>query len=333
MYDPTFTTGGRATYRIRTKSGSGNMGQTLADIIKDLNDQFDALLNDTDIARMCSDILKAFGDNGIQVLEPVPEVFEIEPINDEVRKLQLHNTVFSGIVAGGNFSPAINTALGTVTDSSQTLCVYQEGGVMKQELFTAGRTNDDVAISGSSFSLLNKTSDFSGKYVPSTVFYAKTIMVGDPFINTWKDEVSREDIVEMTRQTLAFNRHISTDSTFMSTIELDGYSTYVVMSFTVYSNEFKSVTGYKVGGYGTNIIGYQSQAAAESVLGIFAYFSQVDWHPYFATGNDTNQVATYAVYYDLDNYTIIPKSALRRIHEACTMSLYKLELTASPSHE
>jgi hypothetical protein len=324
-YDPTFTTGGSVTYEARTTSGTN--GQTLADLITDLNVLFDNLLSDTDVARMCSDLLKAFGDDGVQGLEYIPEDFIVLPIRDEVRLLQLHNTVFTGSLYGTNFSSAILTALGSFSKNEETLRIYQEGGVVHQEI--ASRFGGSLLGESCSAASTYKTSGGVEKCTSTTDLTPHSL--SDVIVDCWIEDPSGDDIIEMTRQLVHFNfGTVTSGGTTYYYADIDNFSTYIVMGMQLFCG-LESSGSYKQGSLiYTNITRHSSINAYAGAAYRVANLSHIDWHPYIIIQYEAGgNIISSAVFYDMDNYTALSSTALSRMHDACTLSLFHLPALSS----
>lgn len=341
VYDPAFrirynaakyTTGGCAEYVKRTANGA-NGTQLLSDIIADLENQMDALLSDTDIARMCSDILKAFGENGVVKLNYIPEDYVIEPLHEETRLEQMHNSVFIGTPIGGDFSSAhvAEANFANITSSEQTLDLYQENGIMLQSIHSHaenfGATGAlDGAVTAANFKAFGSVYNFGRTTAPGSSVYTGLAM-----LDTWKASPTPDDVVELTRLTVTKSvNEVTISGTQYYDVDVDSYSLYVICGYDVYNADPVGVTEpYRVGGFASNLFESAGTASVGTIavrMIILAMLCDIDWHPWICYNLTTSGTLVDSnLFWDRDNYSSISKVSLSRLHDACVLSAFKLE--------
>jgi hypothetical protein len=316
VYNPTkYTTGGCVEYKSRKASGTYGE-QTLKDIIDDLVEQANALLNDDDIATMCSDILACFGENGVVTVAPIDESFVVEIVNSEERRVQLHNTSLVGPLCGVNIDAAI---LGTV--SNLGLDLYQNGGIMRQEIgcTSVHQSAPTLYVHGS-----------SGQGYYGLLGNNYLVYTGDTVLDTWKDQVSDEDVVEMVQQACAVNHvtFMNSSSQSVHTQEVDNYSLVVCSGITVFESDGTKGAMIDQSLHLPTTTGLDLTHFWQSIRDI----TKLDWAPIF---HILEKVANGgAPYYergmigDVDHYSHIERSALSRIHDVSVLSAFKVEDSA-----
>jgi hypothetical protein len=308
-YDATaLSTGGCMRYATR----SGYPLQSFANIITDLTTQFNALLNDSDVARICSDIIACYGMDNVVTMSVLTEDYRVEPVNNEIRKMQLHNTILTGSVRGTEFSATAYTMLsGLGSGRLPWLTMYQEGGVAKQSLC-------DV-----------QTNNF--KQHTDNIYYCyKTTPLetscGKVLVDFWQDDVSPEQIVEMTRQTAVCdlfdfvdsnNNHYYTDFLYGANVIVEKMTYY----YTARSGNGSIATGGTY--WSNNITGRDNVSPWE-----WAIINQIDWHPQIwlkntAASHESGQ--QMSLLWDMDNYVAIHGLTLHRMHDACMLSGWKFD--------
>lgn len=307
--------GGRVIYKPRTGITGG---QTLPNIITDLETVFNILLTDTDVARQCSDILAAYGENGVQVLSPVPEDYAVIPVRDDSRLMQLHNTSIcgftgaSGIPTDMTLPPEFN--VGNLAYGSVAM-LYQSsaaGGYLKFELVSTDPNGSNMP----GIYTLNSSVDTS-ENTPMKGLACPNVF-GDPggpqILDFWKDEVSQDDIVEMTRQTVARSAVITNTTGTGTTTNryyqiLESFGNIVCLEMVIYgeSSVTKSVRTNRFVANNTTLL----------TTDIVCMLSNIDWHPIILVSNSDSR---WRVLGDIDNFVLCDNVTLERLHDACMLS-------------
>lgn len=308
IYDPTLlSTGGCVKYvkysdYMSGGTDSGNRDAfTLSDVKNVLDECVNALLTDDDIARICSDLLAAYGPENVMTLSLLDENYKVEPVHDAERLSQMHNLTAVGQVAFG-IDTGIKTALeayAMYNDGIRNI-IYQKDNVIHNELAsTVTNIPDGYAVEG----------DYA---YPSTtsVIDAKQVRSRDVLFDTWVDSPSEGDVMVGTRLTAIAGSPTHSGSTPKCQI-LYTWGTVVATRIIVFAYDASSK-------YFTDIaiIGY---SYATSMQNEFARLTQVDWAPMMYVVISGN----LSVFGDVDNFTAISAANLSRVHEVAILSGFK----------
>lgn len=314
IYDPaTVSTGGCVVYRKRTANGTGST-QTFDDIISDLEEQFNILLSDTDIARICSDVIACYGEaSGVVTLNELPEGYIVKPLRDDTRLLQLHNSSLVGYVSGvveTSVYNAVNTAYSNTHEA--VLTMYQKNGIIYQELIATGSTYQGVGSFGSNTHGYALTA-------------SKTAAINNfLLLDIWKDDVNNDDKIEMTRQTVYKERQSDTIGITQGDWFSLTYGSILPMDLVFFNS---SAAGF------VNVVAYHGDAwDMYSMSGshrFIAYLDQIDWHPCVAIFDSQNPGYLNEIVFDVDNFVECSKTTLARLHDACMLSGWKLDVAPS----
>lgn len=318
-YNPArFTSGGCVDYinyaKFMTGETSGSeLAFTLDDIKRILDDVVEPLLGDDDIARMCSDLLAAYGSENVMVLGVMPEDYVIEPMDDEERKLQFHNLTRCGRVSN---SYANDLQTDTDTDITPTYirdmttnyqveyCIYQLNNTVRCEMCRADSVIGFAPI--------------RGVLVGPASFTNAEAKWGEVLLDFWKDEPSDGDILVATRfTTVAKNPESDADANPHQM--LDSYGSFICEDVYVYFYEAGQYTSYQLAqSLIINRTTLNNSIIAEMLL------NQIDWRPITYFDNDSEMY----VMGDVDQFAIVHDSTIKRIHEVCFLSGYKLSVAA-----
>lgn len=308
VYDPELlSTGGCVKYfKYSTQmSGGTESGNddafTLSDIKKILDTCVNALLTDEDIARICSDLLAAYGPENVMTLSLLEENYRVEPVHDAERLLQMHNATFVGNVAFG-----IDTGIKNALDAyglyqlSIDNIIYQKDNVIHNELatvvsnqITAYAVEGDYAYPGT-----------------TSVIEAKQARTNEVLFDTWVDAPNEGDIMVGTRLTTIAGGPTHSGSTLKCQI-LQSWGTIVATEMLVYSYDATNKVFYS-----GPIVTYSYATSMQNEL---VKLSQVDWAPMFYVVVSGNM----SIYGDVDNFTTISGANLARIHEVAILSGFK----------
>lgn len=313
-----FTTGGCVEYIPRSYV-SGTTTQTFANVISDLRDQLNMLMADDDVTTMCSDIVAAFGEEVVN-FSPMPEDYKVTPVKNESRQLQLHNMTINGPVAGGDFDSIIKAQL----TGYPWLDIYQQGNVCKQNLYkgfyiTNSPTLEEITSSGT----------LTGRWVPvKNTTGISNAYVGDKILDTWVDSPDSNHIIEMTRlATTCIDEAITTSPDGGSTnhgrhvYPMTAYGNIVVETIEVITG---SANGTAVSALSVqNDVTYLGASTTASFAQMVAVLSKFDWSPILVYTSYNGSTYDY-LFCDLDNYTSITSNDLKRLHEACILSVFKI---------
>lgn len=318
QYDHTFLTqGGCIRYYPRTMTGGeDNNLQTFADVITDLESDIDVLLRDDDAARMCSDLLACYGDAGITKLLPVPEDYRIEPVHEESRVLELMNTTITSALVGTDIPNDILSQLDPL-DLGQTYTIYQMNNVIRQSIAPF------ATMSMASRTWATDPDDANTQLAVSSTSGADQVYYGTPMANTWKDDPSDEEKVDLLIQMagkMVISFEYEGDTWYAPSF--DSYGPYICWGLALWSNK----NGGEVLGYvSDDVYRLTTLAKAESYAQMVACLSALDWHPrIFVRGSNASYIG---MVWDIDNYTTVPRQALKRVHEAAILSATKFDVS------
>ena len=351
IYDPmSLGTGGCIRMRART-SGTQGYGQLLSDIITDLDAQTSALLSDTDVAKVCSDMIACYGESGVVTLAPIPELYHVPFVYNKERMMQLHNTTIVGNV--GNRCPMEYTQFSNdlaANDSKFGACIpsltiYQYDGCVVQDLFSMPAPENLVYSNQVPASRIKDGPNFIPCHLDMASIIQQvyfTLPSGNTILDIWQDSVSGDDVVEMTRQTavrekISFSAKVDTGTEGKPHVESRTGVCYHVSYGTILCTEMQLY--YYVNGK----VGPQSADLKSDLLNMYAdvvnsdfkkisLISQMDWHPkfwiaYWAITDST--LKDPELMYDVDNYAVASTATIEALHDACVLSGYKINLTAT----
>nr|QQM99851.1 putative capsid [Picobirnavirus sp.] len=306
----TFPTGSAILYVDRTHPGS----QSLSDIIADLTEDIDYLLQDDDIARMCSDILAAYGDNGVTTLQYLPEEYTVDATMDDMRKLQLHNTTLVGNVCGTYIHDDVYPSMQSAFADLNT-AIYQVDGVIKHQLAPRHAS----AMSADTWIFLNNTRenvygfksiDFPADQVRSMYYLDRHV------VDTWNNDPSDEEKIDILQQItpVTTRNYVDSGITYVAPY-FDTYGIYVVNSMHIWTN-------YNGGSNEFNFDQMVQDQYSPSEAMYACKLSQVDWHPKLIF----QEMGNYSfMAWDIDNYSLAPFEAIQRVHESSTLSAFRME--------
>jgi len=296
-------------------------GATFKNIIDELNEQVDALLQDDDVARICSDVLAAYGDNGITTLQDVPEDYKVIPIKDEERLLQLHNCKLRGYIQNALPSSAYTVAM--------------EDGIESHTLDIVQVNNTVICIPYLSY--LNSVTDTAPTYytanlpgigeihTPRAAQSSGTFITfntGDVILDTWTDDPSSDMKVEMTRYTtVADFSTVMEGSTKYARSQIIACGIYVPTLFKVYTRDQNTTLGYMV----TNVSD-MAFTSSGVIINVVRALSSCDWspiiHAFYVGGTNTN-----APIGDIVNPTVGSVLVMQRLHDAANLSGFRNAVT------
>lgn len=303
IWDPTISPTGSAAagYNIESVMNGSTPDQgypawELNDIQTLLDRVFDALLNDDDISKMCSDLLAAYGENAVQTVGYLPEDYKCPIVYDYERQLQFHNMTLCG---GGVSSKIFD---GILNPTNANLFLGAEGRIL------IGQFNN-VIINR----LMN--GDDSGQGYPTDAGQHWTsqprgnlMKQEDCLFDTWKDTPDIADVMCGSRFTvLGANEDLYGGQDFQ---ELETFGTEVVNSIKIYYQQ-----GTTVG-----MLEEKDSISTSPNLARQCMLSSIDWKPIFYY----DQANTVYVMSDLDNFAVVSAYNLSRIHDVAAYSGFKL---------
>lgn len=311
IYAPTaISTGGCVRFSRLSDNESavtpgGHKAFTLSDICTVLDIQINALLNDDDIARMCSDLIAAYGPENVMQLGYLPDDYKIEPVEDYERLLQFNNLTICGDVATIYETSVVDNATANAfLTNGYPIVIYQHDNVIKGKLGVgeAGYVSD-------------------GGFEKPTVNYSnRRAKNAEVIFNAWVEEPGETEIMCGTRYTSVCGSLSAVDATHW-TQELYAYGTKVCTRVEVfwYNDSTKVYDYYKVDGSLWDVAYFRT-----NILNIMR-LTQMDWHPTLYVEDASNNVELFG---DVDNIAKISGDNLARIHEVALLSGYYIPMVA-----
>lgn len=331
------------------RTSSGDAGQTFDDIIADLTAQLEVLWLDSDCQRMGSDILAAYGENGIEKISSIDESYLAPIAKDDIRLLQIHNAT----ICGAPMSGLANVEVGDDQDSTTNptnLNIYQFDNTALEDLYVC---HSDGA--NNSLELVTELNDWPVRYpsfltesdadlkipfmlVPTVVPYLK---YNDRIVDTWQDDVTVEQKVEMTRFTVpmrAWRFDLPEGDGAKITpkvgyaIHLEDYGTNVIVGADLWRKTIGSTLDDSVEEPITQVVPWDDISVLAPQTSLF------DWHPirYLAESTADPDTGFYTtagteIFGDIDHATVIKDSTkiFYYLHQAAVMSGYKCEVTST----
>lgn len=287
---------------------SGDAAFMKTDIADILEKQVSLLLNDEDIAIMCSDLLAAYGPENVMTLSDLPEDYKVEPVHDYERLVQFHNLTIHGDVA--TVFEEVDNINATNVNYERTkgfdIIIYQYNNVIYNKL---GRSGD-----------LSSTA-LGGKIYPT--FNASTAQMvaklGEVVFDTWVDKPGATEIMCGTRFTnLANTPLLVATSKYQQAIDVLG--TAVVERVVVYFYD-SALAAYGKETFTGNVL---TNAGFANSFDAICYLSHMDWRPTLYRVDNNN----IHIFGDIDNFTMIDRTNLGRIHEVALLSGYKIPMVS-----
>lgn len=312
-YDPVLVpnkAGGNVKYtRFSVEaSGStpnGNYGFTLFDVRNILNKQVNALINDEDIAKMCSDLLAAYGPENVMTLVDLPADYKIEPIEDYERSLQFHNLTICGQVSSVYREDTLTVEEAQdLIDDDYGIVIYQHDNMIRCELAKGASDyySDTVRVIPT-FGV--------NRLMPR----GKTV---DVLFDTWAESPSELEVMCGTRYTtLMGNATLVKTNTYAQLVDTCG--TKVVEEVTVF---YFKANAYNIASLDGTVV--DSNSFTSNYVH-YLKITQMDWAPMFFIADDDD----LELFGDIDNFTIISSENLQRIHEVALLSGFKIPMVSA----
>jgi len=284
-------------------------GMGLADVQQLLEFQISQLLNNEDVAIMCSDLLAAYGPENVMTLVELPEDYKVEPIHDYERLLQFHNLTIHG-GCSTIFEAADNITVANAEyerTQGNKLVVYQYDNVIKNRIGKGERAYASVSDGTIAPTFNVSELDFGSK-------------LGEVIFDTWVAEPGETEVMCGTRYTnIASTAQLVSTNTYRQ--EIDVMGTGVVERIAVF---YYNGVGYAENQFRGSTL---PDNTFRSHIPDICRISQMDWRPtfYHLDDDDVN------VFGDLDNFTLIDRSNLGRIHEVALLSGYKIPMVTIDS--
>lgn len=317
VYDPTtLTTGGCVQFKNFGLHQSGvtpdaRSAFTLADVQAILEECVSALLSDDDIARICSDLIAAYGPENVMQLAYLPEEYKVEPVQDYERSLQFHNLTIVRNAASIYEDSVVNaTAADAFMAAGVPIVIYQHDNTVMCRLGVSDERAGGYTLNSG---LVYPTVDSSS--VDPT--YGRS---GEVIFDTWVDQPGETEVMCGTRYTSLCGNRVAT-ATNVYRQSAVAFGTKVCSKLTLYA--FDQGSSY----IATPIFGsvWDVTWTQANVISVNR-FTQMDWHPLFYVANTaTGDIELFG---DIDNFTKIGAENLRRLHEVALLSGYKIPMAS-----
>lgn len=300
--------------------GVWNQKKTFAKVKQSMDHLLDLIANSDDIAIMGGDLEKAFGSNNMFSMASIDENYSIAPTFSEEVLMQIENSMFL---------PGVNYAY---TDSWNITQNVDENKIVYNPTM-------EVTATG------------TGTYDANTVYYMdyKEIYANGLPLNVHFDNPKPDDVMVATRNKflaevdtsewdhehggelfITFDSvgcDIITDVSIWTKINYDENQ-----EFTVWNPTFN---GFNVKPYMPNYFRWSEmdQPSLGQIISSIIAIDVFDWHPAVYAGiclDENQNAADYSqVNYtsmDLDNYTRLAPSTLRKIHDAAVYNMWELPI-------
>lgn len=342
-----YTTGTALTYQykptvIYSNSKDHYDYEPLQDIITRLRGQLDALLNDSDVQRMCSDLLACYGNEAVFSLDYLAENASVEVVKFDEITLQFHNMRTAGSASNliDSHVPIIINSDGNYDDSE--LHVYQVDNVVHFDI-AQKLSNNTVKLNLGGIGGDYVTVSDAAAYLNSTI-----LPIRGSLVDTWNvNQPNVDEVTEMTR--LVVGTQINTVINSSLTSGNGAYSElyhgiFIPLEVSIYTN---------ASDLNPNLTTHHlRQASLQSFADItpthillmrrLSVDNRYDWFPFYYIGNWkdwTKMSSTPKVddlvkhnleWYpmgDVVNMKFINFNNLEKLHDACVMSAWKVSPT------
>lgn len=283
---------------------TANSTTSLESYFSGLIECIDALASDTDIARICSDLLAAVGPENMEMLKPMDESYKVTATYNENMLLKLHNAEIYGTTG------TLRTGFKTAADLTQ----FNGDGKLKPLAYQKDGVVISIPIINTPATSETSTSVANFGYVPanSTIRIFQYGEWQQHYIDTWKENPGVETVCEASLWKTA--RH--TNSNYFA--GFDSCSTEVLTLVHVY---------YYLGDdmHESTI---SSLVNIEDPITDVAAVTQIDWHPVLALMADVDDALSFqGVLGDVDNLTWnLDSTTIAQIHDAALLSAFNIKL-------
>lgn len=346
----TFKTGSGLTFVQYSRTENPDIYVTLDSLYQDLQTQMEALLSDSDINRMCSDVIAAIGTENIVSAQLIPENYFVEPVYDESWNVEIHNGIVipvSGFAKIGTnvvgltnnrFSKNVFDGVPNATNNIY-LHIWQENNVIQFRPYIGANkaegTMDYVALieTSDAYYIASSPTSYTGQrcLIPS-----KRVL-----FDTWEEEPAFDEIIEMAQFSVGGDhKNITVTDTASKSRNIIGTDLNCVGTEIMLLPRVVKMNG----GFGTlstlppTVLSSLSMAGigADAFAGILTKF---DWHPLYyidSAFNETNFGEYNGSDYilgDLDNPIMVNMNDLKHIHNVSNLSLLSNVLSDEILHE
>lgn len=289
------------TYDTGTALLTEESGKTITALLNEFEHSLDAYRNSDSMIRIAADMRRAFEERSAWKLAYVDELFITTPIYDQNVLSQIHNLSI--------YPPSAYTALNTTTSAHTDI-----------NAFDVTQSVDNNTLW---FNPVMSWPAADYQSIPNIYVEREMLpLIADQLVNFHKQEVTQDDILEATRNTLAANRQLTSPGG-IATVSLQLLQTGVdiCVGITLYTrtSQFGILTGYELAGV------LSAFEPGTEALDVITKMSVFDWLPrvYINTRAWNSEYSIWVdLIYDLDNYSVIPKSLIGRINDNILTSMW-----------
>lgn len=293
VYNPEkYTTGGALVYNHWYTPGE-NL-RTLSELYSLMDSMIDAIYSDEDMNIMSGDIMKAY--DKFVVLPDIPEEYAITPLYDENVLVQIQNARS----VGSRLAPDVATV---GADKFDTRDIYQMGGTIR---YTPHLFYDSAAVTSKALVNLQPSVDPTPEIVAEATRFTNVAIT----VDTAKKKVTRVGM------------------------GADLYLGYSIVTFRRNGNDWQEVVVpvNKEGGVISStyqVVTHEDPVDLLCKVSLIGQTSAFDWHPYLfisvKTGTAESDVENFTgPQGDVGTYTLVESNIMKRIHDACNLSLFSI---------
>lgn len=293
LFEPTTaTTGGKLTFKPFEGTAESEL-MTFAELKAYVESLIQPILTDEDMNIMSGDILKAFTPNGVFKVGPVEESYSVVPVHQYEVLNQMNNATLMGLPTIGSTS------------------IYQGDGDKLGNLLFEPQWNLEATKADTIWALPVIFNSYHDSPTPEEV------MVGSRLTNTC---VSAQNAGGLeTRACSSCGSEIAVEA------ELFYFYGTRANWRLITPNATPNLVKYKF--IGRDDVGSVPMSLAD--LNSLAQLENFDWHPQvfvvpYTGGTTINTSNVQLPYADLDNYTILHDSDLRKMHETALLSQFSV---------
>lgn len=275
--------------KLDGSNATANNLYTVQDLINMTETLVNSLMASEDIGVISGDLYKAYGLGGSHALNSIDENFEVYPVFDPIVLSQIHNTRFLGGVDDD------------VTKHKIIELTSQDGqaGALVQTFDIPLVTNLQSPIQGIAHVL-----DFDLDL----------------------DQINPGIVMEGTRLTVLGT--VYTDGQNVTRCNMDVYGSELPIRGIVYGfnnrNEIVEVSSVYSGSYNFNALYAMALATETFNMHPLIFGTQVTDETYKITTVDFVSAGAPPIFFDINNYTIVGKTALRKLHEVAMLALLNM---------
>lgn len=326
-YEAACPSGSAAVAYPRHLSSMAGYTQYLSAIEQDM----ELLLGDTDVARVCSDLLAALGDGGIDKLQPMPEGYNLVTVYDAPTLSKFHN-----LEDANSFSQGLKIGSDILDPDVRTFLVNSAANWVDGESLLMQQYNGnvvfDISMSVSDSNTAYYQRKNSTQYGFGTKFSGVSqvckILTGDcHIIDTWESDPKEDTIAEA-----CLWKRVAKQVGF----EDSDTPAHTIAQTRITSCGPEFITGVKfyrvIHGAATSLATFASGLECYNQLPyqLISDMTKFDWHPiiFAATSFDliANTVRTTMknpeIVGDLDNTAPVTNETIARVHDVCLLSSF-----------